>query len=371
MSITYTAKQRNYVIDELIKQYNKREEYISQLRNGFIPEDITAEYEELLSQAPSDLGEDTDFDLAQYSSYFALNPQKVIGKEVVGSGYINPVITKGDIKDLLKEEESVMEAKESEKSDDPIADDKGMNESAKMDEQIALGFKVGNTVYFYPDRSKEMLLEGIVKEIKKPSYRNGYDITIDDNGTIWEVTEMDIHQHEINPYFNKLEQSGKVSIFMKQPGDADFIDIVKAPVVDTEVGKGTSISEFRKSVKSFLLENLLDKFIINEHTGEKIFFSKISIDELLQNTGPEKLRSLFHIKEIIQKASPSFIEEINKRNNAIKKASDFIYNFDSRIMIDSKWYEYSFKTFVKINNDGNGIEKIYIYSGHLPKEKPI
>ena len=102
-----------------------------------------------------------------------------------------------------------------------------------------------------------------------------------------------------------------------------------------------------------------------------MFFSKLSIEELLQKTGKDKLRALFHIEEIVENATPVNVEEITKFNNALKRGSDFIYNFESTIMIDGNWYEYGFKTFVTVNETKDGINKIVIYSGHLPIEKPI
>ena len=171
-----------------------------------------------------------------------------------------------------------------------------------------------------------------------------------------------------NAYFNKLESEGKAHRILKKDGDEGVIQVRNAPVITSE--KSGDVKEYRKNAKEFL-NTLKGSFVVNKYTGEKVFFTKYSINELLQNTGTKKLRSLFHIKEIIENAKPTTVEEIKESNNPLKKDSDFVYNMECIVMIDGLWYEYGFKTFVKMNESKKGIDKITIYSGHLPKEKPI
>lgn len=170
------------------------------------------------------------------------------------------------------------------------------------------------------------------------------------------------------PSFLELESQGKVHRIMKQAGDEDFVELGKAPII-ISVKKGTTY-EYRKDAKEEL-KKLQNSYVTNKHTGEKIYFTKLSINELLFDAGANKLRALFHIKEIIENATPVSVEEIKKSNNALKRNSDFLYNMESMIMIDGQWFNYCFKTFVKLDEEKNKIMKVVIYSGHLPKEKPI
>lgn len=167
----------------------------------------------------------------------------------------------------------------------------------------------------------------------------------------------------------KLEQEGKMSRIMRKEDSPDVEFSGIAPIITSE--KTGDIREYRQSVKDFLNSDLLNKFVINKHTGEEIHFTKISVGELLQKTGDNKLRALFHIKEIVANATPVKVEELIRENNPLKRNSDFIYTMESTIMIDNQWYEYNFKTIVKLSQSKDRMEKIVIYSGHLPKEKPI
>lgn len=98
------AKLRIDVIDKLIKKYKSNEEYNRLLSNGFIPEKIEGEYQEMfdegIHETDGELG--SDLELAQYSNFFYLNNGKFIGTEKAGSGFINPVLSKGNISDLSK-----------------------------------------------------------------------------------------------------------------------------------------------------------------------------------------------------------------------------------------------------------------------------
>lgn len=63
------------------------------LSNGFIPDSLQAEYAAYVAET----GEDTDIDKISNANYFAINPEKVAGKIVAGSGFLNPTLTKGNI----------------------------------------------------------------------------------------------------------------------------------------------------------------------------------------------------------------------------------------------------------------------------------
>lgn len=93
------ALVRIEVIDALLKKHKSNEDLVVQLRNGFIPDELTIEYTDLLSSFSDDISliPAEDIEMAQYSNWFYLNDNKIIGKEQKGSGYINPVVTKGSI----------------------------------------------------------------------------------------------------------------------------------------------------------------------------------------------------------------------------------------------------------------------------------
>ncbi len=67
------------------------------LQNGFIPESYKDDYDNFESNES-----ESDLDKLVFSNYFNLNPEKVSGVMVEGSGYINPVKVKGDIDDVIK-----------------------------------------------------------------------------------------------------------------------------------------------------------------------------------------------------------------------------------------------------------------------------
>lgn len=93
------AQIRIEVLDTLIKRNQKNEDLIIQLRNGYVPDELTIEYTDLLSEYTSnvDLIEPTDLELSQYSNWFYLKDKKIFGAEKKGSGFLNPIITKGSI----------------------------------------------------------------------------------------------------------------------------------------------------------------------------------------------------------------------------------------------------------------------------------
>lgn len=95
-------KARIYAIDYLLKKYGKDEEKNRLLSNGFVPDELKQEYSQVLEESIEkyDDSELSDLQLSTYSTFLHAYPEKVIGEEVAGSGFINPVITKGDITKL-------------------------------------------------------------------------------------------------------------------------------------------------------------------------------------------------------------------------------------------------------------------------------
>jgi hypothetical protein len=96
------AKIRIEVIDTLLKKHKSNEDIVIQLRNGYIPNELTIEYTDLMSEYSKSVSliPATDFEFSQYSNWFYLNDAKIIGNETRGSGYINPIVTKGSIEEF-------------------------------------------------------------------------------------------------------------------------------------------------------------------------------------------------------------------------------------------------------------------------------
>ncbi len=177
----------------------------------------------------------------------------------------------------------------------------------------------------------------------------------------------ELSNEEKNAIFNKREREGKVHRMMKKEGDADFVELGKAPVITTKL-KGTK-EEFRKEAERFIFDNFKGKFVLNKRTGEKIYFNYFSINKLIYEVGSDRLRILFHLKEIIEGATPETVQEITKFNIRLKKDSHFVYNMESMVMVDGAWRRYVFTTFVRLSKSEDKIERAIIYSGHLPIEE--
>lgn len=179
---------------------------------------------------------------------------------------------------------------------------------------------------------------------------------------------------EQRAHYKKMESGGGIGEdgfkrIMKKEGDEDVVILGQTPVITKE--KEGDIKEFREEAKLFLKNNFLGKFINNKHLDLDVLFTKISINKLLQDTGENKIKALFHLREIIEEAMPVSIEDISRQNNELKTSSDFIYNMNTFVKIDNDLHEYSFKLFVKLNESKNKMDKIVIYSGHLSKENPV
>lgn len=96
------AGLRIEAIDTLLKKYKSNEEFNRQLSNGFIPEELKDEFHSLFfAKLTPKMELGSDLELAQYSNWFYLKEGKIAGVEKAGSGFINPVITKGKMADLL------------------------------------------------------------------------------------------------------------------------------------------------------------------------------------------------------------------------------------------------------------------------------
>lgn len=66
---------------------------------GFIPKFLEKEYSEFM--VGREIGTDNDIDKISNQNYFALNPDKVGGKTVAGTGFLNPILVKGTMQDAL------------------------------------------------------------------------------------------------------------------------------------------------------------------------------------------------------------------------------------------------------------------------------
>lgn len=207
----------------------------------------------------------------------------------------------------------------------------------------------------------------VMNEFKKGTLKTSSGEKVTDKKQALAIALSEQRAHD-----KKLELGGGVDDFeriMKKDGDEDVVSLGSVPIVTKE--KEGSTKEFRDSAKLFLKDNLLNKTIRNKHLNLDVLFTIISVKKLLQNTGDDKIKALFHIIEIVEEATPFNIEEISKHNNSLKTKSDFVYNMNTVVKIDNELCEYSFKLFVKFNDKKDEMENIVIYSGHLSKENPF
>lgn len=68
---------------------------------GFIPESYKGEYERYMAKS-TDQSPDVDLDRISNANHFALVPNRVFGNVVAGSGFLNPILVKGTINDVVQ-----------------------------------------------------------------------------------------------------------------------------------------------------------------------------------------------------------------------------------------------------------------------------
>lgn len=69
------------------------------LQNGFIPDDLLPDYDVWMADTIEE--PDTDIDKISNANWFAINPTKMAGTIIPGTGFLNPVIVKGTLTDVL------------------------------------------------------------------------------------------------------------------------------------------------------------------------------------------------------------------------------------------------------------------------------
>lgn len=89
------------------------------LANGFIPESLKDEYQNYLDTTGEvkDISPDEDIDKISNANFFGVNPDKVAGKIIAGSGFLNPTITKGTMSDALGAINSMLSSKKTHKAE--------------------------------------------------------------------------------------------------------------------------------------------------------------------------------------------------------------------------------------------------------------
>jgi hypothetical protein len=101
--MTNKAIAKNKAIYELLRKYKNEDspENLG-LSYGFIPDNLKAEFlaleKKYLIETKGQV--DTDYDKSLFSAWFYTENNKILSKEKQGSGYINPVITVGNINDI-------------------------------------------------------------------------------------------------------------------------------------------------------------------------------------------------------------------------------------------------------------------------------
>lgn len=85
----------NKKINEVTSPEDKR-----LLSVGFIPETLFAEYNEFMQN--KEVGTDEDIDKISNGNYFSLHHDKIAGEVKAGTGFLNPILIKGTIEDVLQ-----------------------------------------------------------------------------------------------------------------------------------------------------------------------------------------------------------------------------------------------------------------------------
>ncbi len=195
-------------IDALLKKHKSNEEFNRQLSNGFIPEELKSEYDQLFTVKRDNMMElGSDLELAQYSNWFYLKDNKIIGTEKAGSGFINPVITKGKIADLDKISYSVPASSQQfstpEDSDGDVHDTDVVNINEDIIEEVI------DVVAAKKPENKEEALNSLISQRvsefgnKKDGPKKPDIITIDESLKLY---NKDISDAEIKAwvYFKRL-----------------------------------------------------------------------------------------------------------------------------------------------------------------------
>jgi hypothetical protein len=199
------------VIDTLLKKYKSDEELSRQLSNGFIPEELRSEFRALYDkQATPSMEIGTDLELAQYSNWFYQKEGKILGVEKSGSGFINPVITKGKITDLSKIPYSVpMNSDFSAPEDGDVVEVKAEVEEPELEASKTIDLGTVEVTSQNEPSSKEEALNSLISQ-RVSEFGNKKDgpskpdiITIDESLKLY---NKDISEAEIKAwvYFKRL-----------------------------------------------------------------------------------------------------------------------------------------------------------------------
>ena len=158
------AISKNKSIYELIKKYKGDEspDY-NALSYGFISDKFKDEFEKLYQKYLVETANqiDSDYDKSLFSEWFYMQDGKILGKEKLGAGYINPVITVGNINEI----DSIIpyEIKKLDIKEDKKLSDKKENDMLKENIDTSIENKK-NIVEVISPKEANMLLK--VEEFK-------------------------------------------------------------------------------------------------------------------------------------------------------------------------------------------------------------
>ncbi len=112
-------KRRTDFINEKYKTADQLDKKL--LGNGFIPESMQDEYRAMQAEwfeNPGTVENDPEIEKISNANWFALNPEKIAGTMVAGTGFLNPVITKGSIDQVVETIDNTLKNKGPEEAAD-------------------------------------------------------------------------------------------------------------------------------------------------------------------------------------------------------------------------------------------------------------
>lgn len=207
------------------------------LSNGFIPESLQHEYKEYMASRTHS-GGDEDLDKISNANYFGIQSHtisRVAGKMVAGTGFLNPVLVKGSITDVVETINKIIGSNAFEKKE-PAKPNETLKEAAKKSPNVIFATM--------PKTEQQKDRNNPTMETKKYNERN-YTF-FSDPGHGWlqvplsELKELGI-ENEITPY--SYEKDGYV--YLEE--DADLSTYLNAIRKAYNIPSDYKFSGFRDS----------------------------------------------------------------------------------------------------------------------------
>jgi hypothetical protein len=289
----FNARARSIVIDILHKKYKSNDVYSRALSNGFIPIELQEEYNLELDNLQAETVDNSELELMTLSNWFAMNPDKIIGQEVIGSGFINPVITKGNINDIqnvinygIDQDFNKKETVISEPKEEAIIEEKEYkmeNKSIDISEQLLVLGKLKEQEQANKNKTNQSELLTIDESLKL------YNPNISEaeiKGWVYYKRMFGNPMRGWERYYLSNSTSKDKLIFSKEAfylKDQMFKDVKLIPS-DTLIGKKTRFKNEYAGLDYYVVktENNELYYVPENKVKEKETFNSVSENELMQ-----------------------------------------------------------------------------------------